>query len=183
MPQLTSARQRWTVDWQCENHNTTRPAARRRCKSPSALQRRLGLVQVLAAMQRPHDPALVIGIRFLQATRAKFFQPLIQRLGGFDGDPRGSRGGMAAHSGSERSFTKISISGTNNLPSRSVMSSTYITRRSQKARCANTMATVQCLPTGCCNPSSLRRAPGCESVGWKHDSVDERSIHAHCKPS
>src|SRR5512134_659990 len=65
---------------------------------------------------------------------------------------------MAAHSGSDRSLTKMSISGMNSLPSRSVMSRTYITRRSQKAICASTMATVQCSPTGCCSSSSLRRA-------------------------
>jgi hypothetical protein len=36
----------------------------------------------------------------------------------------------------------------NTAPSRAVMSSTYMTRRSQKARCASAIATVQCAPTG-----------------------------------
>src|SRR5215207_3664930 len=52
-------------------------------------QRGVDLIQMLAAMQCAHDPALVMCLDLGQQRGWKRFQPAIQRLGALDRDPRG----------------------------------------------------------------------------------------------
>ena len=109
-------------------------------------------------MQGADNPALVVGIDFPEEFRRVVLEPRIQRLRSFEADS----GRLAGRNGCPKRQGEIVDEdidlGTNNLPSRSLLSNTYIARRSQNARWARTMATVECCPTRCCISSSLNLA-------------------------
>lgn len=126
------------------------------------------------------NPALVVVIEFVEEGWGEVHNRSSSAVALSTAMLAAARGGMAAHSGSDRSLTAISITGIFELPHVQPHPS-RAGRGPPKGQIGTAMATVKCSPTGCCNSWSQAGNQGTDAVSCRPDYVPQTYNPVSCR--